>query len=71
MHHLVYSDGMASVSVFVEKRVPDNMALKGISKMGAVNAFGQPANGHHITVIGEVPVETVRLIGQSVTLVNQ
>ena len=71
MHHMVYSDGMASVSVFVEKRVPDDMALKGASNMGALNAFGQPKNGHHVTVIGEVPEATVRLIGQSVSFANR
>ncbi|TNF35584.1 MAG: hypothetical protein EP315_05590 [Gammaproteobacteria bacterium] len=65
VHHLVYSDGMASVSVFVEKLVADKMPLNGISRMGALNAFGQSINEHHITVIGEVPVSTVKLIGES------
>lgn len=66
VQHIIYSDGMASVSIFIEKHMPEKMALKGISKMGAVNAFGMPVNSHHVTVIGEVPVATVRLIGESV-----
>ncbi|MCW8855640.1 MAG: MucB/RseB C-terminal domain-containing protein [Gammaproteobacteria bacterium] len=66
VHQMVYSDGIASVSVFVEKQMSAQKALNGISKMGAVNAFGMPVNGHQVTVIGEVPVDTVRLIGQSI-----
>lgn len=66
VQHLIFSDGMTSVSVFVEQRVPDNKLLVGVSRMGAVNAFGQSLNGHHVTVIGEVPMLTVRQIAQSI-----
>ncbi|MDH5766326.1 MAG: MucB/RseB C-terminal domain-containing protein [Gammaproteobacteria bacterium] len=66
VYQVVYSDGMASVSVFVEKQMPAQRALQGVSTMGVVNAFGRPVNGHQVTVIGEVPVETVKLIGQSI-----
>ena len=66
VQHLIFSDGMTSVSVFVEQRVPDNKLLIGVSRMGAVNAFGQSLNGHHVTVMGEVPMVTVRQIAQSI-----
>jgi len=66
VHHMVFSDGMASVSVFVETHIPENRVLNGVSSMGALNAYGQPIDGHHVTVIGEVPVATVELIGQSI-----
>jgi len=66
VHQMIYSDGIASVSVFVEKQMSAQKALSGVSKMGAVNAFGMSVNGHQVTVIGEVPVDTVRLIGQSI-----
>lgn len=65
VHQMVYSDGMASVSVFVEKQKSPSQVLHGVSNMGAVNAFATPVNGHQVTVIGEVPPDTVRLIGQS------
>jgi sigma-E factor negative regulatory protein RseB len=72
VHHMVFSDGMASVSVFVENRLPvESWVLNGFSSMGALNAYGQPVNGHHVTVIGEVPEATVRLIGQSIYRKNQ
>ena len=66
VHQLVFSDGMASVSVFVEDSLPENTGLAGFSSMGALNAYGQPIKGHHVTVIGEVPEATVRLIAESI-----
>ena len=62
VHHLVYSDGMASVSVFVEKQMPEKNSLRGVSTMGALNAYGHSINDYHVTVIGEVPASTVKLI---------
>jgi sigma-E factor negative regulatory protein RseB len=66
VHHMVFSDGLASVSVFVENQMPENRVLNGVSSMGALSAYGQATDGHHVTVIGEVPVATVQLIGQSI-----
>lgn len=63
--HLVYSDGLASVSVFIEKNQGAKNHLQGLSSMGAVNAFGHAAEQHFITVVGEVPVKTVQTMAQS------
>lgn len=65
--HFVYSDGLASVSVFIEDVSDDETPFMGISRMGAVNAFGTVVNGHQVTVVGDVPEATVRMMGQSVT----
>lgn len=64
--HLLYSDGLASVSVYIESydKLSDN--LKGASQMGAVNAYGNILGKHHITAVGEVPRATVELISRSV-----
>ena len=70
MEHRVYSDGLASVSVFIEQ-LRDNSrkkAIKGLSQMGAVHAFGTMIDDYQITVMGEVPEATVSLIGASVEL---
>lgn len=67
VEHRIYSDGLASVSVFIEKNAEkgeDN--LFGGSHMGAVNAHGRTLNGYHVTVVGEVPQATVKMIGESV-----
>lgn len=65
--HMVFTDGLASVSVFMEKRAPhDKIPFAGVSRMGAVNAFAKRVNDHQVTVVGEVPVAAVRLIGESI-----
>jgi len=63
--HLMYSDGLASVSVFIETGEDSPHRLVGASKMGALNAFGKQVNGAQITVMGEVPEETVATIAES------
>ena len=64
----MYTDGIASVSVFVESGSPEAPALKGLSTMGAANAFATTIDGHQVTVVGEVPPHTVKLIGNAMTL---
>lgn len=64
--HMVFTDGLASVSVFMEKdTLHDKIPFAGVSRMGAVNAFARKVNDHQITVVGEVPVAAVRMIGES------
>lgn len=63
--HLVYTDGLASVSVFIEKS--DNKpSFLGESHMGAITAYGSMINEHQVTVVGEVPLETLRIMSGSV-----
>ncbi len=64
--HLVYSDGLAMVSVFIEQLMPDETPLQGFSARGAVNAFSRVADNYQITVVGELPLPTVRQIAASV-----
>ena len=64
--HMVYSDGLAMVSVFVEKLKARSRSIQGFSSMGAVNAFSRVAENHQITVVGEVPIPMVRKIASSV-----
>ena len=66
VEHVVYSDGLASVSVFVEKEEGDTPGFVGHSQIGAVNAYARIANGYHITVVGEVPPLTVKQMAESV-----
>jgi len=68
--HSVYSDGLASVSVFIEKAKSEGDAFVGVSRMGAVSAFGNVDAGYQITVVGDVPEVTVTTIGQSIRLVT-
>ncbi len=68
--HVMLTDGMASVSVYVEHvAVYDysNISL-GLSRMGAMNAFGVSTDQAVITVVGEVPAATVKAIAAAVII---
>ena len=64
--HLVYTDGIASVSVFVEPRKPDIKPSEGPSRVGSSSAFSTVVDGHQVTAVGEVPPNTVELIAKQV-----
>ena len=64
--HMVYSDGLATVSVYVEQLSAPGDAFKGLSTMGAVNAFGLLLDDYQVTVVGEVPPLTVEMIARAV-----
>ena len=63
--HLMYSDGLASVSVFIEAAGSSKHRLAGSSNMGALNVYGKQKDGVQITVMGEVPEATVVAIAES------
>jgi len=67
VEHLIFTDGLATVSVFIEEMMDSENNLRGGSHMGAVHAFGRELDDHYVTVIGEVPFITVKMIGESVT----
>lgn len=68
VQHLVYSDGLAAVSIFIEKLEKGAApSIGGASRMGVVHAFGRVIGDHQITVVGEVPAGTVALFGSAVT----
>ena len=67
--HVLISDGMASISVYVE--YTDSPGTEsGATSMGAMNAYGRTLPNAMITVVGEVPAETVKYIGDAVTLAS-
>ena len=70
VEHFMYSDGLSSVSIFVEKQMKHSKNLLGGSTMGAVNAYGRAVGEYHVTVVGEVPHATVKMIGDSVEYIK-
>jgi sigma-E factor negative regulatory protein RseB len=64
--HLVFSDGLVAVSVFVEP-TPSTPQPVGLSQQGGVNVYSRPLNEHLVTVLGEAPGATVRQIAYSVS----
>ena len=67
---LVYSDGLASVSVFIEKLNDKTVHLAGSSALGAIHAYGVQYGDHYITSVGEVPAITVMQMAQTTKQVN-
>lgn len=69
--HLVFSDGLASVSVFVEPQAHPSAAGQPVSiattmtHLGSSSALSTEVDGHRVTAIGEVPPETVEAITRS------
>ena len=64
--HLVYTDGIASVSVFVEPRKPNSAGAEGPARVGSSSAYSTVVDGHQVTAVGEVPPSTVELIAKQV-----
>jgi sigma-E factor negative regulatory protein RseB len=71
--HLVYSDGLASVSVFVEIQTRSQQGSdaqkapqSSTASVGSSSAFSTVVDGVKVTAVGEVPPETVKSIASSV-----
>jgi sigma-E factor negative regulatory protein RseB len=65
LRHLVYSDGLATVSVFIDFAVAAAEQAEGLSQVGAANTFTTTTQGRLVTAMGEVPARTVELIALS------
>jgi sigma-E factor negative regulatory protein RseB len=65
VEHLVYSDGLATVSVFIEDPNTQAEVGDGFSNLGSTNAYSLTLRGRKVTAVGEVPRLTVRTIASS------
>jgi sigma-E factor negative regulatory protein RseB len=65
--HIVFSDGLAAVSVFIEpaSKKPSTPVL---THQGAVNMYTRTNDDHKITVLGEAPAVTVMQIANSLEM---
>jgi sigma-E factor negative regulatory protein RseB len=66
MEHLVYSDGLASVSIFIEGGVAAVGQQTGMSQLGATNAYTTVVDGYLVTAVGGVPLGTAKMMAMSV-----
>lgn len=67
VHHLVFSDGLASVSLFIETLEKNAKPKQGLATQGGTNVFAQAMDGYQVIVVGEVPEATVRQIANAVS----
>ncbi len=63
--HMVYSDGLAAVSVYVEQKGKDIGVIQGVGQLGTNNSYSRRQGDLQITAIGEVPAITVKIIANS------
>ena len=64
---LVYSDGLAAVSVFIEPLEGRRQEVRtGLASMGAINIYTREVANHMVTVVGEAPPVSVQRIADSV-----
>lgn len=67
VHHLVFSDGLASVSLFIETLEKNAKPKQGLATQGGTNVYAQTTGGYQIIVVGEVPEATVKQMANAVS----
>ncbi|HET7547948.1 MAG TPA: MucB/RseB C-terminal domain-containing protein [Usitatibacter sp.] len=63
---LIYSDGLASLSVFVEPNGAPTRTREASSEDGTTTFFARPMGDQLVTVLGEVPLATAEQVAASV-----
>jgi sigma-E factor negative regulatory protein RseB len=63
---MVFSDGLAGISVFIEKARDATYIHSGLSGQGAAHVYNRIVGDNLVTVVGEVPPLTVIQVGDSV-----
>ena len=64
--HIVYSDGLSKVSVFIETARGESRTMR--ARVGGSHSFSTVVDGHQVTAVGEVPAATVERIALSMRL---
>jgi sigma-E factor negative regulatory protein RseB len=65
---IVFSDGLAAISVFIEPMPKERSAETTLSHQGAVNIYTRSYADRMVTVLGEAPAATVMQIANSLEL---
>lgn len=67
VEHVMLSDGLSAISIFSTRRLAPTgrTPFQGVSQMGAVNAYGRTVGTVQVTVVGEAPQETIKLVGDN------
>lgn len=65
--HIIFSDGLASVSLFIEPLTKGVRPKTGHTAKGATNFYANVTDGYQIMVVGEVPEGTVARIANAVS----
>ncbi len=63
VQHFLFSDGLTSVSVYIEP--VRGQVFEGFSRIGAIELYGTRRGDTQLTVVGEVPRETLRRVAEA------
>jgi len=66
--HFLFSDGITSVSIYIENKIDEEIDLDGIVKIDAMTASGKEVGSHQIIAIGEVPKNTLDIFINNMVL---
>jgi sigma-E factor negative regulatory protein RseB len=64
--HLVYSDGLSVLSMFLEPVNPQIPKMQGLAAEGAIGVYAREVDGYFVTTLGEVPNAALIETGDSV-----
>jgi len=71
VNQLIFSDGIASVSVFIEPILKGMRPKMGHKVVGSTNICANVVDGYQVVVVGEVPKETVSMISKAISFNSQ
>jgi len=66
LHHFVFSDGLATVSLYLEPMKEGDKAFEGFTTLGSMKVLGRQFRQYQLTVVGEVPSRTLELLANSI-----
>lgn len=66
----VYSDGLASLSVFIEPAA-ESSASEALPRRGPINAYARRLGDSVVTVVGEIPAETAQAVANGAERVGR
>ncbi|MEE9413029.1 MAG: MucB/RseB C-terminal domain-containing protein [Methylococcales bacterium] len=70
MTHILLSDGVSWVSVYIDLDTETNEANSETYTIGAINLETSMSHGHRLTVLGEVPEQTIQAILDGIQLIQ-
>lgn len=71
VNQVIFSDGIASVSVFIEPIIKGMRAKTGQKIVGSTNICAHVTDGYQVIVVGEVPAQTVQQIARAISFKKQ
>jgi len=66
--HMIFSDGLASVSLFIEPTNKSGKTKVALASSGYTSFYAAVNNGYLVTAVGEVPEATVVQIANAVVI---